>query len=67
MNSYVVICGNIGMVYSGGVYQSALDAFTVYKNKSIRGEGRASGESVTMFRNGEVIKEFIGSTDENED
>ena len=32
--TYEVIVGNIGTVYSGGFYQSALDAYTVYQRKS---------------------------------
>jgi hypothetical protein len=58
---YEVIVGNIGSVYSGGFYDSSLDAFTIYKNKSINGVGRASGESVTIMRDGDIHREYIGT------
>lgn len=60
MPAYEVICGNIGQVYSGGNYQNALDAFTIYQRRSINGEGRAAGEDVYMMRDGELHREFTG-------
>jgi len=65
--NYHVVVGNIGEVYSGGFYQSALDAFMVYQRKSISGEGRAAGEDVTMLRDGEIVREFIGSINQQQD
>jgi hypothetical protein len=58
MANYEVIVGNIGKVYEGGFYQSALDDFTVYKNQSIKGIGRAAGESVTLMKDGEILQEY---------
>jgi hypothetical protein len=63
---YEVIVSNIGKVYDGGFYQSALDCFAVYQRKSINNDGRAAGESVTLLKDGEPIREFAGSREEEE-
>jgi hypothetical protein len=66
MEKYEVVVGNVGTVYSGGFYDSALDAFTIYKSKSLNDYGRAAGEDVTMLKNGEIFREYIGSIAESQ-
>lgn len=58
MANYQVVAGNIGFVYDGGFYDSANDHFILYQQRSINGIGAASGEPVTMFKDGEIIKEY---------
>ena len=66
MANYEVIVSNIGKVYEGGFYQSALDDFTVYKNRSLKGIGRAAGESVTLIKDGEILQEYNPQESEEE-
>ena len=57
-DNYVVIVGNIGLVHAGLSYDVALEIFNDYKTISKTGLGRAAGEAVTLFKNGEPFKEF---------
>lgn len=61
MPNYQVTVDNIGTVYDGGFYDSANDAFHVYKNRSSKGIGTASGNSVLMFKDGKILKEYTPS------
>jgi hypothetical protein len=56
--TYEVIVGNIGTVYSGTSEDAALSDFYIYRHKSKQDVGRASGEDVTLMRNGEPWKEY---------
>lgn len=67
MNSYEVIVGNIGCVYHGDSLRMARRCFSEYMRKSKAGYGRAGGESVTLMRDGEPIKEHIGEVDRRND
>ena len=64
---YEVIVGNIGKV---GEYRNdeknARDTFKTYVYISKNNLGRAAGESVDLYMNGEVIESFIGSLHEAE-
>ena len=54
---YEVIVQNVGKVWEG---TSGFDAFREYSawvGKSKRGEGRAAGEGVVLFKNNEIMKE----------
>ena len=64
MANYEVIVGNIGKVYEGGFYQSALDEFKVYEGRSIAGDGKAAGEPVTLLKDGEIMREYAPQHDE---
>ncbi len=64
---YEVIVSNLGKVLEGNNAFKANSAFNIYVGKSKRGEGRVAGESVDMYRNGEVVKQFTGSLHETED
>jgi lipoprotein-anchoring transpeptidase ErfK/SrfK len=59
---YEVIIGNIGTVYSGKDGFEAFKRFQIYSGQSKGNYGRATGEDVTLMKNGEIRKEFIGST-----
>lgn len=64
-----VIVGNVGTVYDGTVYNGPemVRANSVYRDyvlQSKSGKGRAAGENVTMLKNGEIHKEFIGENEE---
>jgi hypothetical protein len=63
---FEVVVGNIGTVYSGNNNKQALKDYKFYVNESDIPFGRASGESVTMFKNGETFKEFIGKIEMQE-
>ncbi len=58
---YDVIVGNIGSVCQGTSKREALLTFKTYVDRSQSGHGRCAGEDVTMFRNAEIIKEYIGT------
>lgn len=55
-----VVVGNIGTVYGGPWYLDALARFENYVGSSVSGVGRAGGETVTVFRDCEIDREFIG-------
>lgn len=63
---YEVVCGNIGSVYSGPSAKEATEKFRAYVDASKSQYGRAAGESVTLFKNGEPIREHVGSLDDKE-
>lgn len=54
---YEVIVGNIGKVYEGANYSSALRAYGNYVRASKMGHGRAGGEQVSLWKDGNPIKE----------
>ena len=64
--NYTVIVGNIGTVYDDGNGKDATKTFNAYVKDSKAGYGKASGESVTFYKNDEIAKEFIGSIDSQE-
>lgn len=65
-NQYQVIVGNIGTVYDGTNGFTAIKEYNSYIGLSKAPFGRASGETVTLFKNDEIYKEFIGSIDSQE-
>ena len=62
-SDYEVIVGNIGTVYRGTSFSAAQKDFATYREQSQSGYGRAGGESVTLMRDGEVIREFDGEAE----
>ena len=64
-----VVVGNIGTVYAGDSVQTARHTFNEYVRQSIDNYGRAAGEDVTWFMDGEIEREYIGtrSLEEDED
>ena len=71
-HDYEVVVGNVGTVYSGGSLKKALAKFRAYVEESKAGRpngaaGRASGEDVTLFRDGDIFKEHVGFLSREED
>jgi hypothetical protein len=65
MSGYEVIVGNIGTVYSGPRLREALEAYAEYARQSRDLKGcRAYGEDVTMFKDGEIVYQHAGHTQE---
>lgn len=64
-NNYEVIVGNVGnMPYTSK--KLAYDCFNSYVTISKSNTTRAAGESVTLLKNGEIIEEYIGTIDQDE-
>lgn len=63
MAQFEVIVGNIGTVYSGNSLKEVLKARSTYIKQSKSNYGKASGESVTVFKNSELWSEFVGLND----
>lgn len=64
-HDYEVVVGNVGTVYRGRSLKKAMKVFADYVEASKRGApdgsaGRASGEDVTLLRDGEPHKEHVG-------
>lgn len=64
-HDYEVVVGNVGTVYSGRSLKKALAKFRAYVEESKAGApdgsaGRASGEDVTLFRDGDIFEEHVG-------
>jgi hypothetical protein len=57
-NHWELIVGNLGTVYSGTDGFHAIVDFNEYVKMSKDGYGRVAGEPVTLFKNGEVHKEY---------
>lgn len=61
--NYEVSVGNVGnMIYASK--KLALECYQTYVTLSMNNETRAAGESVILFKNGEIIKEYIGTIDQ---
>lgn len=63
MNNYTVLVGNIGMVLDCQNKAEAEATYREYVSQSKTGVGRAGGETVSFFKNGELFKEYIGTRD----
>ena len=61
MTHFNVVVGNIGTVYNGYNRREAEECMDEYIRHSKSGYGRAAGEDVTIFENGEPVTEFQGS------
>lgn len=64
---YEVLVSNIGLVAHGDNAFNANTVYNTYVGQSKRGMGRVAGENVTMLRNGEIVKEYIGHLHRMED
>ena len=60
---YEVVVGNIGSVFAGSDPKKAVDVFKDYMKQSKEGYGRAAGEDVVLFEDGEIIVEYVGGSD----
>ena len=61
MKAFQVVVGNVGHVYDGSNYMQASCIYAKWVKASKQGEGRAAGEPVTMFHNGEIKREYFGT------
>jgi hypothetical protein len=61
---FEVVVGNIGTVYDGPLWKEALQAYSEYRWQSVANYGRAGGEPVTLFRDGEPKWEYQGTLEE---
>lgn len=57
---YEVTVGNIGLVHDGHSLKEATKEFSAYKAESKSGRGRAGGEQVVLWKDGEPVKEYEG-------
>lgn len=58
MSMYTITVGNVGTVYSGYNRAEADRYFVHYRRESQYPRGRASGEPVTLFKDGEPVREY---------
>lgn len=71
-HDYEVVVGNVGTVYRGRSTKKAMKIFAEYVEIAKLGApdghaGRASGEDVTLFRDGDVYKEHVGFLSRNDE
>lgn len=55
-----IVVGNVGTVMDSDSLKECLQIYSYYVKQSKSGIGRAGGENVTWFKDGEIYKEFIG-------
>ena len=60
MAKHTVVVGNIGNVVIDGRWKDADEAYREYRRQSKEGYGRAAGEDVVWFKDGEIYMEFVG-------
>lgn len=65
-NFYEVIVGNVGAVHKGSVKAEAISVFKHQKGYSKANYGRAAGEAVTLYCNGEIVNgyDYVPGTEE---
>jgi len=61
MSKYEVVVSNLGTVYSGDNGFIARSTYQTYAGQSKSGYGRALGESVALFKDAEIVSEFTGT------
>lgn len=59
-NNYEVVVGNIGAMPYGN-HKLAMECFVTYVSLSKLGITKAAHKSVTLLKNGEIVKEHIGA------
>jgi hypothetical protein len=62
---YEVLVGNIGKTWEGSNGFQANVEYNQWVGKSKRGEGRAAGENITLWKDNEIIKEHEGEYNGN--
>ena len=58
MITFTLVVGGIGIVYDGESQSEAKRQFRLFMAESKTAGSRSSGESVTLFKNYEIIKEY---------
>ena len=64
---YEIYVGNIGCVLTTQVRLDAIKCYWDYVSQSMCGYGRATGEDVTMFKDGDILLEHEGGLKRAED
>ena len=59
MSNYSVLVWNIGNVHDGRNKKVAMQVFNWYVRCSKANHGRAGGESVTLFCDDEIAREYV--------
>lgn len=62
-----IVVGNIGTVIDTDLLKECLEIYSHYVKQSDNGIGRAAGEDVTWFKDGEIYKEHIGSISQSQE
>lgn len=62
---YEVLVGNIGTVHKGSSKSVAEKVYKDYVSISKRGIGRAGGEDVSLWKDGEIIRDHYGTATES--
>jgi hypothetical protein len=55
--TYAVLVGNIGLIPAKNLIEARM-IYGTYKRQSIEGVGRAAGEPVTIFEDGEPLPQY---------
>ena len=66
MKKYQVMVSNIGTVCDTDERGEALDSYIEYMRASRDGYGKTGGESVVLFNNGEIEREYPHPDDRKE-
>lgn len=61
LHKWEVVAGNVGTVYDDLSESGARATYNAYVKFSKDGEGRVGGENVTLFRDGEIVEEHVGT------
>lgn len=64
MKNYTVVVGNIGTVRETSDRADAMATWKAYVERSRQGIGRGGHEPVTLFEDGEIIREHVPEGDE---
>lgn len=59
--TYEIYAGNVGSVHTGTNKKDALKVFKSYVADSKANYGRVAGESIHMFADDELVKEYVGT------
>ena len=66
MSYFEVIVSNVGRVFEGWRENDARKCFNEYARISKANYGRAGGESVGLYCDGDIVKEYIGELQREE-
>lgn len=59
--SFEVVASNVGTVHRDADELAAHQFFDIYVSLSAAGDSSVGDESITLFRNGEIEREFVGA------
>lgn len=64
LNQWEVLVGNVGLAHEGYNGKEARKEYAAYVRISKSGGGRAGGETVTLIKNGEPVREHVGRSND---